>query len=81
MQDDLEKYAVAVIIVFGALIIGGLMAATIASGNRDGFLLALGSATLAWIAGHAMMLDMPRFYVVLIGLAALMAMGSTVTLL
>ncbi|CAG1005219.1 MAG: hypothetical protein F9K19_06595 [Rhizobiaceae bacterium] len=80
MEDNYEKYAIAVIIVFGAVIIGGLMAATIAFGDRSGFLFALGSATAAWIAGHAMLFDRPRFYGGLIVIATLMAIAATITL-
>ncbi len=81
MEDNYEKYAIAVIIVFGAVIIGGLMAASIAFGDRSGFLFALGSATAAWIAGHAMLFDRPRVYGVLIVVAALMSIASTITLI
>src|SRR5690606_22073235 len=44
MEDNFEKYAVAVIIVFGAVIIGGLMAAAVSWRDRDAFLFALGAA-------------------------------------
>ncbi len=80
MEDNYEKYAVAVIIVFGAVIVGGLMAATIAFGNRSGFLFALGSGTAGWIGGHAMLFDRPRLYGGLLGVAVLMAVASTVAL-
>jgi hypothetical protein len=80
MGENLEKYAVAVIIVFGALIIGGLMAATIAFGHRNGFLFALGSATAAWIAGHAMVFNQPRFYGVLLAISVSMAAASTLSM-
>ncbi len=80
MEDNYEKYAVAVIIVFGAVIIGGLMAATIALGDRSGFFFALGAATCAWIAGHAMLFDRPRVYGVLIALATLMSVAATIAL-
>jgi hypothetical protein len=78
MNDNFDKAAIAVIIVFGALIIGGLMAANIAYGHRTGFLWALGSATAAWIAGHTILFDMPRVYAALVGIATLMAIASTV---
>jgi hypothetical protein len=76
MEDNYEKYAIAVIIVFGAVIIGGLMAVTISLGDRSGFFFALGAATAAWIAGHAMLFDRPRVYGVLIVVATLMAIAS-----
>jgi hypothetical protein len=80
MEDNYEKYAIAVIIVFGAVAIAGLMGANIMTGDRGGFLLALGSATCGWIAGHAMLFDQPRIYGILVVLAALFAVGSTVAL-
>ena len=78
MNDNFDKAAIAVIIVFGALIIGGLMAANIAYGHRNGFLWALGGGTAAWIAGHTILFDMPRVYAALVGIATLMAIASTV---
>lgn len=80
MEDNFEKYAVAVIITFGAVIVAGLMAAALSFHDRNAFLFALGAATLAWIAGHAMIFDMPRAYAVLVGLATIMAIASTLTL-
>jgi hypothetical protein len=78
--NDFEKYAVAVIIVFGAVIIGGLMAASMAFGHRNGFLFALGGATAAWISGNALLLDRPRIYALFVGIAAVMLVASTITL-
>jgi hypothetical protein len=79
--NDFEKYAVAVIIVFGALIIGGLMAASMTFGHRNGFLFALGGATSAWISGNALLLDRPRIYALFVGIAAMMLIASTITLI
>ncbi|HHZ08172.1 MAG TPA: hypothetical protein GX405_05265 [Rhizobiales bacterium] len=81
MEDNYEKYAIAVIIVFGAVIIGGLMAANLLYGDRSGFLFALGAATAAWVAGHAMLFDRPRVYGALIVVATLMSIASTITLI
>jgi hypothetical protein len=78
MDDNFDKAAIAVIIVFGAVIIGGLMAANLAIGDRNGFLFALGGAFAAWIAGHMILFDLPRAYAALIAVAALMAVGSTI---
>jgi hypothetical protein len=80
MGDDLEKTAVAVVIVFGALAIGGLMAATIAFGHHNGFLFALGASVAAWIAGHAMIFNLPHVYGVLIAISILLAVGATLSL-
>jgi hypothetical protein len=78
MNDNFDKAAIAVIIVFGALILGGLMAANLAYSHRNGFMWALGGATAAWVAGHTILFDMPRVYAVLIGIATLMAIASTI---
>ncbi len=40
-MDDYERYATGLMIVFGALIIGGLMAANLYHGDKPGFLLRL----------------------------------------
>lgn len=81
VAGDLERTAIAVIISFGAVIIGGLMAATLVYGRHDGFLFALGAATAAWLAGHAMLFVMPRIYGALLVLAILLAGAATYTLL
>jgi hypothetical protein len=71
-MDNYEKYAIAVIITFGALVIAGLMAVTIAWGDKPGFLFALGACVLAWISGHAVLFDKPRIYgLLIVGAAAL----------
>lgn len=80
MDDNYEKYAVAVIIVFGALMIGGQMAAGLALGDRPAFLWALGAAFFAWISGHAVLFDRPRLYGALIVVAAAFTIASIVAL-
>lgn len=80
VNDNFETYAVSVIIVFGALVIGGLMAGSLHFGGRDAFLFALGAATSAWIAGHALLFDKPRFYVVFVVVSVAMAGASTLTM-
>jgi hypothetical protein len=80
MEDNYEKYAVAVIIVFSALMIGGLMAAGIARDDRAAFLWAFGSSFLAWIAGHTVLFNKPRAYGALIVAASVCAIASIVAL-
>jgi hypothetical protein len=77
MDDNFDKAAIAVIIVFGAIILGGLMAANLVVGDRNGFLFALCAAFLAWIAGHMILFDLPRAYAFLVAGAAVMAVCST----
>ncbi|ESW84062.1 hypothetical protein [Mesorhizobium sp. LSJC280B00] len=66
--------------MFGALIIGGLMAAGLSFGRRSTFFFALGGATAAWISGNALLLDRPRIYALFVGIAALMLIASTIAL-
>lgn len=80
MNEQYDTFAVAIIIVFGALVIGGLMAASIAFSERDAFFLALGAATAAWISGHAVFLDRPRTFITFEAVATAMAIGSTLIL-
>ena len=70
-MDKFENYALVLMVVFGALIIGGLMAVHIASLHKAGFLLALGAAVVVWAAGFAVLFDKPRLY----GLSLLVAIG------
>jgi predicted aspartyl protease len=77
MDDNFDKAAIAVIIAFGALIVGGLMAANLSVGDRTGFLFALGAGFAAWIAGYMILFDLPRAYAALIGISAIMAVAST----
>jgi hypothetical protein len=62
MDRDFELSAIVVIAVFGALTIGGLMAAAIAFNDRSSFLFALGSSTAAWACGYAMMFQRPNAF-------------------
>jgi energy-converting hydrogenase Eha subunit G len=80
MNDSFEAYAVAVIVVFGAVTIGGLMAAAIAFGERDGFFFSLGAGAAAWAAGYAIFFDRPRAYIVCLSIAVLMAIAATLTI-
>lgn len=81
MERDFEIAAVVIIAVFGALTIGGLMAATIAYGDRGGFLLALGASTVAWAAGHAMILQKPAVFRWLVIVSVVMAAAATAILI
>jgi hypothetical protein len=74
-MDNYEKYAVSVIIVFGALIIGGLMGAGLAQ-DKGAFLFALGAAIAAWVSGYAVLFNKPRMYGLIILGAILLCGGS-----
>lgn len=80
LATELDRSAITIAIVFGAVIICGLMAASLVYKEREGFMFALGAATAAWFAGHAMLFDLPRVYGLLIVLSALMAGAAAVVL-
>jgi len=61
-MDDYEKFATGLLIVFGALIIGSLMAMHIATVNKAGFLFALAAAVIGWFSAFAILFDKPRGY-------------------
>jgi len=70
-MDDYEKFATALLLVFGALIVGGMMALHIAIGSKAGFLFALGAGIVGWFSAFAILFDKPRVYFWLIILAVL----------
>ncbi|CAN0653066.1 hypothetical protein JF546_01085 [Nitratireductor aquimarinus] len=80
MNDRYDAYAAATIVIFGAIVIGGLMAASLSFGERDAFFFALGAATSAWCAGYAMFLDKARVFVALTALAVAMSIAAAVLL-
>lgn len=70
-MDDYEKFATGLLIVFGALIIGGLMATHIVMANKAGFLFALAAAVVGWFSAFAVLFDKPRGYFWMIVVAVL----------
>jgi hypothetical protein len=80
-MDNFEKYALALMVVFGALIIGGLMAVHIAWAHKAGFLYALGAAVVVWAAGFAVLFDKPRLYGLLLLFATALITASVVVLI
>ncbi|MCO4316602.1 hypothetical protein M8997_005355 [Phyllobacterium sp. 21LDTY02-6] len=79
-MDKFENYALALMVVFGALVIGGLMAIHIAWMHKAGFLFALGSAVVVWGAGFAVLFDKPRLYGLLL-LCAILLIAASITVL
>ncbi|MFC4624665.1 hypothetical protein ACFO1V_05425 [Daeguia caeni] len=77
-MDDYERYATGLMIVFGALIIAGLMAANLIAGDKPGFLFALGAAVVSWFAAFAVLFDKPRVYGGMI-VAAIALVAASIT--
>ncbi|WP_173933591.1 hypothetical protein [Chelativorans sp. Marseille-P2723] len=80
MEENYDAFAVAISTIFGAVVIGGLMAAALAFGERDAFFFSLGAATAAWLSGYAIFFDKPRTFMALVAVAVLMAVGATLIL-
>lgn len=80
MEQEFDVSAIAIIVVFGALTIGGLMGATISFGERDGFLFTLGSSMSAWATGYAMIYGRPNAFRWLLVLTVVFALLATLTL-
>jgi hypothetical protein len=77
-MDDYEKYAMGMMIVFGALIIGALISVHLVIYNKPGFLYALGAAIVAWFSAFAVLLDKPRLYSGLI-IVSIGLIGASIT--
>ncbi|WP_455473860.1 hypothetical protein [Bartonella sp. B30(2025)] len=75
-MDDYEKFATSLLIVLGALIIGGLMAVHIVLMNKPGFLFALTAAIVGWFSAFAVLFDKPKLYLGLVILAVLCVASS-----
>lgn len=75
-MDNYERYASALTITFGALIIGGLMAANIVHGDQAGFMFALGAAVAAWLCAPAVLFNKPAAYRALLIVTALFVIAS-----
>ncbi|VEJ45738.1 hypothetical protein [Bartonella vinsonii] len=78
-MDDYEKFATGLLIVFGALIIGGLMAMHIVLMNKPGFLFALAAAIVGWFSAFAVLFDKPKVYLGLI-ILAMLCVASSITI-
>ena len=61
-MDSVEKFALSIMLLFGALIVGGLMAIGIAWSNKPAFLYALASAVVVWGSAFAVLFNKPTIY-------------------
>ncbi|MGH6860683.1 MAG: hypothetical protein ACRECY_10525 [Phyllobacterium sp.] len=79
-MDRFETFATWIFIVFGALIIGGLMAFGIATGDKPTFLFALAAACGAFFLGFAVIFDRPRLYGLILFAAFICIAGSVTSI-
>jgi low temperature requirement protein LtrA len=80
MEQSIERHGILVIIVFGAMIVAGIMAYGIAHDDRVLFLVGLVSAVVALASGFAIYLDHPRLYGVLAAITIVLVSSSIVRL-
>jgi hypothetical protein len=77
---DSDRFSLNLMIVFGAIIIAGLMAAGLVWQDKGTFLYALGSAVTIWFASFAVMFDRKRSYLFLL-LVAIVLIALSITAL
>jgi hypothetical protein len=78
--DYFEKLGFAIMVIFGVVVIAGLMAVGIAWQNKPAFLFALASAVTVWFSSFAVAFDQPRTFIVLVGIAVALVAGSITTI-
>jgi len=75
-MDSVEKFALSIMLLFGALIVGGLMAVGIAWGDKPAFLYALAAAIVVWASAFAVLFGRPPIYGALLVVAGLLVAAS-----
>jgi len=79
-MDSVEKFALSIMLLFGALIVGGLMAFGIFWSNKPAFLYALAAAIVVWGSAFAVLFGKPPIYGALLFIAALLVAASITTI-
>ena len=79
-SSTFEAYAVAIILLFGAVIVSALVAGSLVYNDRTGFFTAVGAYMAAWLGGHALLLDRPRIFAVFEVLALALSVASVVAI-
>ena len=77
---DSEHFAVMLMVVFGSLVLGALMAIGVAWHEKPTFLFALAATVCAWTAAFPVLFDRPRLYGILLVVCVLLTAGSIVSL-
>ncbi len=75
-MDSVEKFALSIMLLFGALIVGGLMAVGIAWSDKAAFLYALSAAIVIWASAFAVLFGKPPIYGALLFIAAVLIAAS-----
>lgn len=75
-MDSVEKFALSIMLLFGALIVGGLMAVGIAWNDKPAFLYALAAAIVIWGSAFAVLFSKPPIYGALLIIAGLLVAAS-----
>ncbi len=78
---DSEHFAVMLMVVFGSLILGALMAVGIFWHDKSTFLFALAATICAWSAAFPVLFDKPRLYGILLVVCVVLTAGSVISLI
>lgn len=79
-MDSVEKFALSIMLIFGALIVGGLMAVGIAWNDKAAFLYALSGAIVVWGSSFAVLFGKPTIYGALLVVAGLLIAASVTSI-
>lgn len=77
-MDHFEKLGFAIMVVFGAIIIVGLLAFGIGWEDKPAFLYALSAAVAVWVSSFAVVFDRPRIFGLML-VVAIVFVGLSVT--
>lgn len=79
-MDKYENFALTILITFGALIIGFLMAVGIVWNDKPTFLFALSSAVVVWGSAFAVIFEKPGLYGALLVVTVMLVAASITAL-
>ena len=77
-MDHFEKLGFAIMVVFGAIVIVGLIGVGIAWNDKPAFLYALSAASAVWVSSFAVVFDRPRIFGLML-IVAMVLVGLSVT--
>ncbi|QND52918.1 hypothetical protein HB779_14160 [Phyllobacterium sp. 628] len=77
-MDRYETFATWIFIAFGVLVLAGLMAFSIASGDMHAFLYAILAACGAFFLGFAVVFNQPKLYGLIL-VATIVLVGCSIT--
>lgn len=77
-MDRYETFATWIFIAFGVVILAGLMAFSIATGDRQAFLFTIAASCTTFFLGAAVVFNQPKIYGLIL-LATIILVGCSIT--